>query len=215
MDKKIELVKRLKNCGYMRTKKVEKGFLEVDRAIFIPDNLKHFAYHDYPLEIGFGQTISAPHMVVIMCELLELEKGQKVLEIGAGSGYHAAMIANIVGKNGGVYTVENIPALAEIAAENIKMAGYGDSVHVIVGDGSLGYEEKGPYDAILVTCAAPQLPDPLKEQLNTKGNIVIPIGSLYLQTLYRFKKSGENWKREVHGDVVFVPMRGKFGFHLS
>ena len=215
MEKKIELVKRLKNCGYMQTKKVEKGFLEVNRAIFIPDSLKDFAYHDHPLGIGFGQTISAPHMVVIMCELLELEKGQKVLEIGAGSGYHAAITASIVGKNGSVYTVENIPALAETATENIKMAGYGDRVHVIVGDGSLGYEEKGPYDAILVTCAAPQLPDPLKEQLKTKGNIVIPIGSLYLQTLYRFKKSGENWKREVHGDVVFVPLKGKFGFHLS
>ena len=214
MDRE-ELVKKLKKYGYIRTKEVEKGFLEVDRGIFLPDDRKQFAYEDHPLEIGFEQTISAPHMVAMMCELLELKKGQKVLEIGAGTGYHATMIASIIGKNGSVYTIENIPELAEIAAENIKTAGYEDRIQVIVGDGSLGYEEEGPYDSILVTCAAPQISDPLKKQLKDPGNIVIPIGSLYLQKLYRFKRNGENWKREAHGDVLFVPMRGKFGFYRS
>jgi protein-L-isoaspartate(D-aspartate) O-methyltransferase len=200
------LVSRLKLRGCIRSAAVERAMLSVDRALFVPENERAFAYGDHPLTIGYGQTISAPHMVAIMLELLELKKEDRVLEIGTGSGYNAALMASIAGE---VYTVESLPELAEMAKENLR--GFGN-VRVLVGDGSLGYEEAAPYDAICATCAAPALPEPLKEQLGEGGRIVIPIGSLYVQTLHRFVKRDDTLESSTHGDVVFVPMRGRHGF---
>lgn len=200
------LVSRLKRYGYIKSAAVERAMLRVDRALFVPESAKPHAYIDHPLEIGCGQTISAPHMVAIMLELLEIEEKDRVLEIGTGSGYNAALIASMAKE---VYTVESIPELAEIAKKNLS--GF-KNVNVIVGDGSLGYEEKAPYDAICVTCAAPALPEPLKTQVKEGGRIVIPIGSIHLQTLYRFVKRGDALEKSAHGEVVFVPMRGRYGF---
>jgi len=161
-------------------------------------------------------------MVSIMDEALELEVGQQVLEIGAGSGWHASTIAEIVAPTdtpkrewGHVYTVEIVPELAEFARKNVERAGYGDRVTVICGDGSEGYVEKAPYDRVLVTAAAPDVPKPLIEQLKTGGVLVIPIGGIYLyQTLLRIRKKDGEILKENLGGVAFVPLVGKHGYKL-
>ncbi|MDL5502685.1 MAG: protein-L-isoaspartate O-methyltransferase, partial [Candidatus Methanoperedens sp.] len=137
----------------------------VPRHLFVPKREQEIAYGDYPLMIGFNQTISAPHMVAIMCDLLDIRDGMKVLEIGAGSGYHAAVMAVLAG-SGHVYTVERIESLALIARENLKRAGV-ENVTVIVGDGSLGLPGFAPYDRISVAAASPEILDTLTDQLKT------------------------------------------------
>ena len=155
-----------------------------------------------------------------MNEALELEVGHKVLEVGAGSGWHASTVAEIVAPSdvpkdrwGHVYTIEIVPRLAEFAKENIAKAGYSDRVTVICGDGSLGYPEKAPYDRILVTAAAPRIPEPLKEQLKPGGVMVIPVGDVgFYQTLIRLRKKEDGGVVEENlGGVAFVPLVGKHG----
>lgn len=161
-------------------------------------------------------------MVSIMDEALELEVGHRVLEIGAGSGWHASTIAEIVAptntskkKWGHVYTVEFVSQLAESARKNVEKAGYINRITVICGDGSEGYAEKAPYDRILVTAAAPDVPKPLVEQLKTGGVLVIPVGSLYMyQTLMRIRKKDNQITEENLGGVAFVPLVGKHGHKL-
>jgi protein-L-isoaspartate(D-aspartate) O-methyltransferase len=161
-------------------------------------------------------------MVSIMDEALELEVGHRVLEIGAGSGWHASTIAEIVAptntakkKWGHVYTVEFVPQLAEFARKNVEKTGYGNRITVICGDGSEGYAEKAPYDRILVTAAAPDVPKPLVEQLKTGGVLVIPVGSLYsYQSLIRIRKKDNQITEENLGGVAFVPLIGKHGHKL-
>ena len=159
-------------------------------------------------------------MVSIMNEALRLEAGHKVLEVGAGSGWHAATMAEIVAPSdtprsewGHVYTVEIIRGLAEFARRNIMKAGYGDRVTIMCTDGSLGYPEKAPYDRILVTAAAPDVPKPLTEQLKPGGTILIPVGSAYLfQSLTRITKGVDGKIREENlGGVAFVPLTGRYG----
>ncbi len=162
-------------------------------------------------------------MVSIMNEALQLEVGQKVLEVGAGSGWHAATIAEIVAPSdtprsewGHVYTVEIIQGLAEFARRNIMKAGYGDRVTILYADGSMGYSEKAPYDRILVTAAAPDVPKPLTAQLKPNGIMLIPVGSMYLfQSLMKITK-GTNGKikKENLGGVAFVPLTGRYGHRL-
>jgi len=158
-------------------------------------------------------------MVSIMDEVLELEVGHKVLEIGAGCGWHAATVAEIVApsdvpkeKWGYVYTVEIVSQLANLARTNIQRAGYGDRVTIICGDGSLGYAEMAPYDRILVTAAAPDVPKPLIVQLKNGGVLVIPVGGVYLyQTLLRIRRQDSQITEENLGGVAFVPLTGKYG----
>ena len=154
-----------------------------------------------------------------MDEALELEVGNKVLEIGAGCGWHAATVAEVVApsdapkeKWGHVYTVEIVSQLADLARANIEKAGYGDRVTIICGDGSLGYVEMAPYDRVLVTAAAPDIPKPLIEQLKSGGVLVIPVGGVYLyQTLLRIRKRDNQITEENLGGVAFVPLTGRFG----
>ncbi|MEM2935960.1 MAG: methyltransferase domain-containing protein [Candidatus Bathyarchaeia archaeon] len=161
-------------------------------------------------------------MVSIMDEALELEVGHKVLEIGAGSGWHASTIAEIVAptdgakeKWGHVYTVEIVPQLVAFAKENVERAGYGDRITVVHGDGSLGYPEAAPYDRVLVTAAAPKVPQPLLEQLKDGGVMVIPVGGIYLwQTLLRLRKRNGKITEENLGGVAFVPLVGKHGYKV-
>lgn len=161
-------------------------------------------------------------MVSIMNEALELEVGHKVLEIGAGSGWHASTIAEVVAPSdmpkerwGHVYTVEIVKGLAKFARKNVERAGYGDRVTIIHGDGSQGYEKKAPYDRVLVTAAAPDIPKPLVEQLKTGGVLVIPVGGLYLyQTLFRVRKVDDKVVKENLGGVAFVPLTGKYGHRI-
>lgn len=213
MERK-KLVDSLVRRGYISKPEVIRAMMKVPRHIFVPEAIENYAYHDCPQQIGEGQTISAPHMVGIMVEKSDLKPGQKVLEVGGGSGYHAAVVAEIVGKDGHVYSLEFIEALAKWGRENIEKAGLSDTVTIITGDGSLGLKEHAPYDRIFVTCASPDVPDPLLEQLKDKGKLLIPMGSRHYQTLLYFEKRGKKIIRKDYGGCVFVPLRGKYGFKL-
>ena len=204
------MVERLKSLGYIKSEHVFNAMLKVPRDVFVPEELKSHAYEDRPLPIGMGQTISAPHMVAIMCELLELEKDSKVLEIGSGSGYHACVIAEIVGE-GQVFSVEKIERLSERARENLETAGC-KRAQVITGDGTNGYEKEAPYDRILVTAGAPDIPTSLIEQLKIGGRLVIPIGSMYLQDLILIEKLEDRIERRNLGGCAFVPLIGDHGW---
>ncbi len=213
MGKERGAEERTRMVEYLRQQGVHEAVLEamlrVKRHLFVPPERSDQAYGDYPLPIGEGQTISAPHMVAMMCDYLDLKKGDKVLEVGAGSGYHAAVIAELIGVEGHLYTIERIPWLVEFSMKNMKRAGY-KNVTVTHGDGTLGLPEHAPYDKISVTCAAPDVPPPLIEQLKTGGKMVIPLGG-YTQKLYLLeKKNGIEKNRKC--DVVFVPLIGRYGF---
>ncbi|MFW6121258.1 MAG: protein-L-isoaspartate O-methyltransferase [Petrotogales bacterium] len=203
------LVNDLLKGGYIKSDKVKKAFLEVPREEFLSNSLKTRAYVDTPLEIGYGQTISAPHMIAIMCEALDLKKGQKVLEIGAGSGYHAAIVAHIVGEKGQVYTIERFENLAQIAQQNLKRTGFTNTT-VEIGDGSEGLKKYEPYDRIYVTCAAPQVPKALVDQLKDTGKLLIPVGKMFCE-LKLIEKEDEKISSKNLGGCVFVPLVGKYG----
>jgi len=190
------------------SERVLSAMKQVPRHLFVPENEQRNAYGDYPLPIGYGQTISAPHMVAIMCDILDIKDGMKVLEIGGGSGYHAAVMAMLAG-SGHVYTVERIEALALFARDNLEKAGI-KNVTVIVEDGSLGLPGFAPYDRISVAAASPEILDTLTDQLKTGGKLVIPVGKYY-QELYLVTKT-DGLKKEAKGGVVFVPLVGKKGF---
>ncbi|MBO8179201.1 MAG: protein-L-isoaspartate O-methyltransferase [Archaeoglobus sp.] len=209
-EKRERLAERLR-YELNLSKKVYEAIKKVPRHLFVPERYKEEAYVDTPLPIGYGQTISAPHMVAIMCELLDLKEGDKVLEVGTGCGYHAAVVAEIVGKKRKVISIEYIPELAERARTILKALGY-ENVEVIVGDGSKGYEKEAPYDKIYVTAAAPDIPKPLVDQLKPGGKMVIPIGNS-VQWLVIVEKDEEgNVKKRNWGSVRFVPLRGEYGF---
>ncbi len=217
-ESKEYLIKKLKMHGYISSQEVENAFRKVPREEFLPPHLREHAYLDTPLRIGRGQTISAPHMCAIMCELLKLQPGLKMLEIGTGSGYHAALCAELLtstdeSSNGFIFTIERIPELAMQAEETLRRLGYEDRVKVIIGDGSLGYPDEAPYDRILVTAAAPKIPPPLLDQLAPLGRLVIPVGEhLFWQELIVVEKDIDgNISKSYHGGVAFVPLVGKFG----
>jgi protein-L-isoaspartate(D-aspartate) O-methyltransferase len=203
------LTRHLIEQGYLKTDEVIQGFLSIPREEFIPQTLKNFSYVDTPLDIGNGQTISAPHMVAIMCEALDIKKGQKILEIGTGSGYHAAIVAQLVGKTGMVYTIERFESLAKNAKKNLEHIGC-TNVIVEVGDGSCGLPAYQPYDRIYVTCAAPDLPQPLIDQLQDPGKLLVPIGNTYCELTLLEKTQGNRTEHHL-GGCLFVPLVGKYG----
>ncbi len=175
----------------------------VPRHLFVDKSLQRKAYEDYPLPIGEGQTISQPYIVALMTQALKIKPGDRVLEIGTGSGYQAAVLAELTDQ---VYTIELREGLAKQAAERLNQLGYG-RVKVKTGDGYMGWEEYAPFDGIMVTCAIDQIPPPLIQQLREGGRLVIPVGSTtHFQTLTLLtKKKGGNEIRRITG-VVFVPM---------
>lgn len=209
-EKRKRLAERLR-YELSLSDRVYEAIKKVPRHLFVPERYKSEAYVDTPLPIGYGQTISAPHMVAIMCELLELQEGDKVLEIGTGCGYHAAVVAEIVGKRGRVISIEYIPELAEMAKTNLSALGY-DNVMVVVGDGSKGYEPEAPYDKIYVTASAPDIPQPLIEQLKAGGKMVIPVGDSVQWLMIVEKDESGKVRKKNWGSVRFVPLRGEYGF---
>ncbi len=218
-EERRRLIESLRRQGILRNPKLARALLTVKREIFVPGRMIKNAYDDSPLPTLNGQTISAPHMVAIMNEELDLKEGQKVLEIGAGSGYHAAVCAEVVSPsgenvNGHIFTVEYRSELVELARKNLELSGYSDRVIVIQGDGSVGYPTEAPFDRILVTAAAPDIPEALKEQLKTGGRMVIPVGPAYsIQRLFLVERiSGTEYRSNPRGDVVFVPLVGRYAY---
>lgn len=215
-----DLIQKLVRSGILRSPNVIEALRRVPREPFLQEPVKSSAATDCPLPIGSGQTASAPHMVSIMDEALELEVGHKVLEVGGGSGWHASTIAEIVAPSdiskeswGHVYTIERIAELAAFAKQNIIEAGYGDRVTVIHQDGTVGYPEEAPYDRILVAAAGPTVPKPLINQLKDGGVLLVPVGGAqHYQNLIRVRKKGETIMQENLGGVAFVPLIGKHGF---
>ncbi len=222
MDPHKIMVERLVSMGIIKSEEVRRAAEAVPRELFVPPEYRDQAYEDRPLPIGEGQTISAPHMVFLMDELLDLKPGLLVLEVGAGSGYQAATIAEIVAPKdrpddwGHVISAEINPFLSSLAFENLKAAGYSDRVSVLNIDGSEGFPIRRKADRILVTAAAPSIPEPLLNQLAEGGRMVIPVGPvrgfLFGQDLLLVVKSEEGIKVEKVIDVAFVPLRGKYGW---
>ncbi|ASJ07582.1 protein-L-isoaspartate(D-aspartate) O-methyltransferase [Thermococcus pacificus] len=205
-------VEQLFREGVIKSEPVRRAFLKYPRYLFVEERYKKYAHVDEPLPIPAGQTISAPHMVAIMLELADLRPGLNVLEIGTGSGWNAALISELVKTD--VYTVERLPELVEFARKNLERAGV-KNVHVILGDGSKGFPPKAPYDRIIVTAGAPEVPRPLIQQLNPGGKLIIPVGSYHLwQDLYIIDKTetGKIKKRR-WGGVAFVPLVGEYGWN--
>ncbi len=205
--------------GILQDEEVIRSMRRVPREEFLPESLRESAYSDTPLPLFEGQTISAPHMVAMMCQYLRLKKGDKVLEVGAGSGYHAAVIAEIVasketGNDGHVYTLEIVKTLAEFAERNLKRTAYSRIATVLFRDGSIGLPEYAPYDKILVTATAPNIPPTLIEQLKPGGLLVSPVGEPHSFQVLRILKKDIDEKIETSdlGGVAFVPLRGKYGW---
>jgi protein-L-isoaspartate(D-aspartate) O-methyltransferase len=180
----------------------------VSRHRFVSSDELAWAYSDGPLPIGQGQTISQPYIVALMTELLELGPTDRVLEVGTGCGYQAAVLGELAAE---VHTVEVIPQLAMQAGKTLSDLGY-TNVHVHTDDGSLGWPEAAPYDGILVAAAAPEVPQPLLDQLAEGGQLVIPVGSRSVQQLEVWRRTGQEFNRQVNLEVCFVPLRGKFGW---
>lgn len=218
-EQRSRVVELLVDSGYLRNPRVIKALLTVPRELFVPEEMKKYAYHDTPLPIGWGQTISAIHMVAIMTEELDPEPGNKVLEVGTGSGYQAAVLAEIVAKQdtggGHVYSIERISELASFARKNLEKAGYSEHVTVLVGDGTLGYKEAAPYDRVIVTAAAPDIPPPLLEQLGDPGVLVAPVGDQYFQRLLIVEKRNGRIIKRWGIECVFVPLIGKYGWSVE
>jgi len=192
----------------IRDQRVLEAMFKVPRHLFVDEPMQSKAYDDMALPIGNGQTISQPYMVAVMTELLELKGDERVLEVGTGSGYQAAVLAELAAE---VYSIERVEALALKAREHLRELGY-DNVHIITGDGTEGLPEKAPFDRIIITAGTPQVPGPLKEQLAEGGILVAPVGARFSQQLIRLKKTLGRITEEYHTPCVFVPLVGKYGW---
>ena len=211
MSQKRKLIDYWTSLSIIKDKKVIGAFKKVPRENFMKPEHKKEAYGDYPLPIGEGQTISQPTTVMLMTEALELKKNDKVLEIGAGSGYQAAIISNLVGENGKIISTEIIKELAEFAQKNIEKLNL-KNVKIIRHDGSNGYKKEAPYDKIIITAACPKIPKPLVHQLKEDGIIVAPVGNMVEQIMVKARKNKSKLIEEKLGDFMFVPMKGKYGY---
>ncbi len=208
--KKLELLERWESARAVQDKRVLTAFRKVRRELFVLPEYQDQAYVDEPLPILAGQTISQPSTVVLMLDALEVKEGHTVLEIGAGSGYNAALLGVLVGEKGKVITTEIIPELVKFAKDNLKNAGM-TNVAVVKTDGSTGYMKGAPYDRIICTAAAPRIPKVLVDQLKEQGVLLIPVGSGYVQRMVRARKIKGKLEAENLGDYVFVPLTGEFG----
>ena len=204
---RARLVETLQQKG-IRDLAVLRAIRMVPRHLFVPESVRHRAYDDVALPIGSGQTISQPHVQARYLELIGLTGRERVLEVGAGSGYQTALLALLADS---VFAVERIPGLAQSARGALEAAGIRNAT-VLVGDVTLGWRPFAPYDAILVAAASPEIPDPLIEQLAPQGRMVIPLGDRSAQTLTLVRRDGDGVRASALEDVRFVPLLGEFGF---
>jgi len=186
----------------IKDQKVIQAIINVPRHLFVPEAYERMAYEDRPLPIGEGQTISQPYIVALMTEILELKPNMKVLEIGTGSGYQAAILAEIVDE---VYTIEIVEILGHTASNLLAELGY-KNIYIKIGDGYKGWEENAPFDAIIVTCAPSDIPKPLENQLKEGGKMIIPLGGSIVQELILLEKKNGELIKKVVAPVRFVPM---------
>lgn len=205
MTTRKEMIEKQLKSRQITDEKVLHAMNTVSRSLFVPQDLQHRTYDDGPLPIGEGQTISQPFIVAYMAQALELDPQDKVLEVGTGCGYNAAVLSRIAAE---VYSIEIIKWLANLAATNIAKTGY-KNIQLRHGDGYLGWPEKAPFDAIVLTAAPPVIPEPLKQQLKIGGRLVAPVGE-DVQRLIRIQRTGEDQFEETTLIAVrFVPMTGK------
>lgn len=200
--------KQLRHRG-IKDERVLDAMNRIPREMFVPDEYRMQAYEDMPIPIGYGQTISQPYMTALMSSVLEFKGTERVLDVGTGSGYHAAVLAMLARE---VYSIELIPELADFARRNLAEARLLERVHVIAGDGSVGYPEFAPYDAISVAAGAPELPQALMDQLADPGRLVIPVGSHGDQDLEVITKTQGEITKRVPTMCRFVPLRGAQGW---
>jgi len=208
VDSKRELFRKL--LRNISSETVIRAMEQVPRERFVPQDSRHMAYLDLPLSIGEGQTISQPYVVAMMTEAMELSGGDRVLEIGTGSGYQTAILSALTPR-GRVVTMERVPALMQQARQRLEELGY-RNVEVQLAGSSLGCPSKGPYDAIIVTAAAPRLPESLLSQLAIGGRLVIPVGTLSQQELVQARRTDEGLSLRVLGPCRFVPLLGAEAF---
>ncbi|WP_435117466.1 protein-L-isoaspartate(D-aspartate) O-methyltransferase [Halolamina sp. C58] len=200
-----QLVERLRDRGTIERDVTAEALRSVPRHEFVPEDRRSEAYRDQPLPIGEGQTVSAPHMVVVMVDRLRLEPGDQVLEIGTGCGYHAAVTAEVVGEEN-VFSVEYVPELADRARETFDRLGY--DIAVRTGDGHEGWPEHAPYDAAYLTCAAEAVPSAVVEQVRPGGRVLAPVGSARQELVRLTVREDGRTERETFGGVRFVRMQG-------
>jgi len=205
-ERKLMVSRQLMRGG-ISDRRVLEAFASIPRHLFVPAEYRNAAYEDHPLPIDFKQTISQPFIVAYMAQSLELTGSERVLEVGTGSGYAAAILSALVPE---VHTIEFIPALAERAARTLTELGI-ENVFIHVGDGSQGWNEAAPYDAIMVSAAAPRIPKPLLDQLADNGRMILPIGEMGYQELELWRRNGESFSHETLVAVAFVPLRGRDG----
>jgi protein-L-isoaspartate(D-aspartate) O-methyltransferase len=192
----------------IKDERVLNAMKKVPRHLFVDESMQYKAYDDMALPIGEGQTISQPYMVAVMTQLLELMGNEKVLEIGTGSGYQAAILAELAKE---VYSVERFAVLANRSEERFHSLGY-NNIHVKICDGTLGWPEEAPFDRIIVTAGTPKIPDPLIEQLSVGGIIIAPVGDRFSQQLLKVRKSKGKLLEDYHTPCVFVPLIGEYGW---
>jgi len=211
-EKRKLLVESLKASGTIKSPAVEKAFLHVPREIFFSEQERAQAYVDSAFSIGFGQTISQPTTIAVMLEMLDARPGQKVLEVGAGSGYVLSLLSEIVGAKGNVFGIEIVPELVQQAKENLEKLN-NRNIELTFRDGTLGWKEKSPFDRVVFSAAAPEIPSPIIEQLAEGGKVVAPVGNKFSQEIQLFeKKKGKLQLKDSRCCFVFVPLKGKFGW---
>ncbi len=204
-QERLHMVRKQIEARGVRDARVLDAMRSVPRHRFVPESQRGYAYDDRPLPIGEGQTISQPYIVALMTELAGVKPGDTVLEVGTGSGYQAAVLAQMGVK---VYSIEIVEPLARRAKAVLDELGYGKRVELRRGDGYAGWPEHAPFDAILVTAAPPKIPEPLKQQLVVGGRLVIPVGK-HFQSLLRITRTKDGFREESVIPVRFVPMTGK------
>jgi protein-L-isoaspartate(D-aspartate) O-methyltransferase len=204
-----EMVERQIKARGICDRRVLRALLQIPREEFLPPDSRSLSYRDDPIPIGYGQTISQPYMTALMAQCLELQGDETVLDVGSGSGYHAALLGALAAR---VYSIELIPELVEQARTNLENTGRAHNIVVVCGDGSAGYPEHAPYDAISVAAAAPDIPGKLLGQLSDPGKMVIPVGSLWDQELRVISNLEGKIDSRVTAFCRFVPLRGGGGW---
>ncbi len=205
---RLEMVRYQIEARGVTDPRVLEAMKEIPRHLFVPEPYREAAYRDSPLPIGEGQTISQPYIVALMTALLELGPVDRALEIGTGSGYQAALLSMLAAE---VVTIERLPEVADRARKNLAALGI-KNADVIVGDGTLGYPARAPYQGIIITACAPEVPAPLIVQLADGGRLVAPVGSRDFQELTKLVRRGGSVERSTYGGVAFVPLIGAYGW---